>query len=485
MAKNQFPPAGYVPTRSALDGVIVYMPAPQIDDYEQEVEFACPNCGGVQAYHVVNGGLSCTSCAYYQPPQGQRVGHRAVSNEFITEESEKRKAERLKRQLGSALATGAAAAGESANAVSSASDNASLSSAETHSLNSRSKSIKPVSVGRPPTSADYDWGEERNELECKNCGASVLLDPKSLTHICPFCGSSSVIQRAFDHDKLRPRYLVPFKVDSEPAINGIKQWLGNNWMTPGDLQKRAGLDRLTGIYLPYWTFTATSSADWKAEVGHTRTRKNSEGETETYTEWRWESGSVRLPIRDLPVSGTAKLNQGLLNEVNQFDMGKLVEYDPAYLAGFNAQTYDINLDTAWTRGREIMREQTKSACYRQASTGKVRNFSMGLDYADETWRYVLLPVYLMSYRYKNEAFSVMINGQTGFITGQRPVEWRKVGMAIVASLMPAMIAALTALLLFEGENAENILNAAGVFALVGLAISLWIVITAFNVRKAS
>jgi|GEM_PF-58104 len=485
MAEKQFPPEGFVPTRSAVEGIVVYMPAPIIDDYEKRVEFACPNCGGVQAYNVSDGGLSCTSCGYYQQPDSVRVGHRAKVNEFRTEESERRKQERLESNARSSLATAAAAAAESASAAGDASTNAELSSVDTENAVSRPSRLKPSSIGKAPASDDYDWGAVRQELECTNCGASILLDPKSLTHVCPFCGSSSVVQHAFDHDKMRPRYLIPFTVETESALNTIKHWLGNSWMTPSDLQQRAGLNELTGIYLPYWTFSAFCSANWRAQVGHTRTRRDKDGKTETYTVWKWENGQVQFPIRDLLVPGTAKLNQRLLNELDQFNMGSLVEYSVDYLAGFNAQTYDIGLDNAWTHGRELMREQTKSACYRQASTGKVRNFSMNLDYADETWRYVLLPVYLITYRYEEESFTAMVNGQSGHITGQRPVEWSKVWMAMVASMIPAILTALTALLFFEGENAETALTVAGILALIGVAIIIFLAFSALNVRKAS
>ncbi|MEM9950435.1 MAG: hypothetical protein AAF846_02450 [Chloroflexota bacterium] len=484
MSDQSFPPKGYVPTRSAMEGVLVFMPAPQIDDYEHQVDFACPNCGGIQAYNVSDGGLSCTSCGYYQPPQGAKVGRRASTNEFITQESEQRKEERLKRQLGTSLATGATAVDVASQASTQGKADAELSAAETNALHAQASAIASQTMDGSPSSSDYDWGEERSELECNNCGASILLDPKSLTHVCPFCGSSSVIQHAFDHDKMRPRYLVPFKVETEPAMMQIREWLGSSWMTPSDLQKRAGLEDLTGIYLPYWTFTAVTSANWKAEVGHTRTRTRN-GKTETYTVWKWESGSVRLNIRDLLVPGTAKLNRDLLDAVDQFDMSSLVEYEPSYLAGFNAQMYDIGLDDAWTSGREIMREQTKGACYQQASTNKIRNFSMGLDFADEQWRYVLLPVYLTTYRYENEAFSVMVNGQSGLIKGQRPIEWRKIGLAMGASIIPSIIIALTALLFFEGEQSQQVLIVAGAFAVLGAAISGWLVWTALNIRKAA
>lgn len=463
MVREKYPPDGYVPTRSVVEGIEIYMPAPQIDDYDKQVDFACPNCGGVQAYSVSDGGLSCTSCGYYQAPTGMRVGRSASKNEFRTATSEQKKQERIQNQTD---ISSAAAAVTSTSATSEASPTPKSAKVE------------------PKIADDYDWGEERQELQCNNCGARILLDPKSLTHICPFCGSSSVIQHAFDHDKMRPRYLVPFKVEDQAAKDGIQTWLGSSWMTPSDLQQRAGLDVLTGIYLPYWTFTANCSADWKAQVGHTRTRGTGKNR-QTYTEWRWESGSVSERFRDLLVAGTNKLNQRLLHEVSAFDMGSLVEYDTSYLAGFNAQTYDIGRDSAWTTGREMMREATRMACRRDASTSKIRNFSMTLDFKDETWRYILLPVYLSTYRYENETYSVMLNGQTGQITGQRPVDWRKVGSAIVTCFIPSLLIALSALFFFEGEQAQNVLVIGGVAAIIAVAISIWLASSALNIRKAN
>lgn len=452
MAESQFPPDGYVPTRSTVEGITVYMPVPPIDDYDAQVAFACPNCGGEQAYSVRDGGLSCTTCGYYQPPQGERVGRGAEANEFRTAQSQREKAERLQQSLGAAALTTTA--------------------------------DDRVVAG----SNEYDWGEDRQELECNNCGATMLLAPQALTHVCPFCGSSSVVQHQFAQDKLRPRFLIPFKIVDETALTTIQAWLSSSWMTPRDLQQRAGLDELMGTYLPYWTFTARCTADWKAQVGHTKTEwyTDSQGNrrTRTKTVWRWESGHVNEMIRDLLVAGTAKLEQRLLDEVDQFQLQSLVEYDPSFLAGFNAQTYDVGRDAAWRRGREIMREMTKRACYGQASTSKIRNFSMSLDYGEEAWRYVLLPVYLTTYRYEDETYSVMVNGQTGAITGQRPVAWRKVALVGGVAMIPGVLVALSALLFFEGEAAQNALIVGGVVFLIGLVITGLLFWQATNIRKA-
>jgi predicted heme/steroid binding protein len=160
-----------------------------------------------------------------------------------------------------------------------------------------------------------------------------------------------------------------------------------------------------------------------------------EWKTRTVTVWRWESGQARLGIDDLLVEGTARLSAVLLDKIKTYNLNELVSYDAKYLAGFHARAYDVPLEKAWEVGRQQMREMTRQACREQASTSQIRNFSMSLDFSDESWRYVLLPVYVAAYRYDGKVYQVMINGQGGAITGQRPVDWAKVWLA-VAALLP-------------------------------------------------
>ncbi len=477
MSEEKFAPEGYVPTRSAIEGITVYMPAPEIETLEETVSFSCPNCGGKTAYNVREGGLSCTHCGYYQQPEGRVVGRRAEAREFRTERSRQQKEERIRRALGQAPPATAAAAAVSSGA-------ADESTEEPFPFDDP---VGAPGQGLDQPDADYDWGEDRQQLECGNCGAEILLAPQALTHTCPFCGSSQVIQTRFKQDKMRPRYLIPFKVEVEEAREIILEWLDSSWMTPRDLQKRAGLDELTGIYLPYWSFSAQCSADWKAQVGHTRWYTDSKGNRRSRTVWKWESGSVREHIQNLLVPGTNKLNVRLLEEITQFNLGDLVEYDPAYLAGFNAQTYDVELDSAWSEGRRRMGEMTKRACKKQASTNKIRNFSMNMDFDNETWRYILLPVYLTTYRYEDETFQVKVNGQMGEITGQRPVDWRKVLVACAATLVPSLLIALAALIFgaeIGGSDGLNLLVVAGIAFVLGLIASGILVYSALQVRKS-
>jgi DNA-directed RNA polymerase subunit RPC12/RpoP len=419
MANTFTPPQNYIKTDSKIEGIQIYKPAPQEQKIIADVLFKCPQCGANTAYSVEDGGLVCTYCGYYEKPKAQQVGTRAEQFEF--------KVETLDR-----FAQG--------------------------------------------------WGEERKELSCQSCGAVVTIPPNSLSVTCAFCGSNKVVQTQASQSDIRPRYVIPFRLEQISTRKIAKEWLGSSWMVPASLKESSLIKDINPIYLPYWTFDSSCSAEWKAEVGHTVTeRYYSDGEwkTRTRTEWRWESGSVQTSFDDLVVEGTNRLSQRHLKAIAEFDMHQLTEYDPKYLAGMFAKTYDIPLEKAWETARERMRENTRQECISQASTSQVRNFTMSLDFSDETWRYILLPVYLMAYRFNNQVYQMLINGQTGTISGQRPVDWQKIWVVIALCLLPGVALGLLGLLTLLLGGIGAVIGGFGFFLLIiGLVISIVILVKA-------
>jgi len=107
-----------------------------------------------------------------------------------------------------------------------------------------------------------------------------------------------------------------------------------------------------------------------------------------------------------------------------------------------ALDFDIPLEKAWEGGRQRMREITRRACQEQASTNQIRNFSMSLDFGEESWRYILLPVHITAYSFEKRTYQVVINGQSGDISGQRPVDWKKVWLAVAGLLAPGLLVGL-------------------------------------------
>lgn len=417
-----FPPAGFVPVTSKVEGIRVYKPAPLDEILPQPVvEFKCPQCGATTMYNVAEQALICKHCGYVDPTHAQVVGKKAAELEFTVETLEK---------------------------------------------------------------ADQGWGGERKEMACDQCGAVVSIPLENLSHTCPFCGSNKVVQRQDLQDSLKPRFLIPFTILSENCRNITRLWLSKSWMTPAGLSQIANLRGFTAIYLPFWTFDALNSAHWKAEVGHTQTQRyfqDGEWKERTVVVYRWESGQVQLQVDDLLVPGSTQVSHQLVKKVYDFDLGALVPYDAKYLAGLGAQAYTLELEKAWELARQEMRERTRQACMEQASTPRIRNFSMDLDFAEESWRYILLPFYLSAYAYQGKTFQVMVNGQNGSIAGQRPVDWAKFWLVMAAILSPGVLLGLLGLLTIPLAGFGLILAMIGFVLFV---IGLIVVFIFFNQAQA-
>jgi len=393
------PPDGFVSAPSLLEGIELYAPAPEEKPDEETRTFKCRHCGGTISYSATQRQLTCPYCGGSQELTAEEVGQAAAEFEFTLETMER---------------------------------------------------------------ARYGWGEERRELVCESCGAVVAVAPDVLTSTCAFCGSNRVHARDVTGDLLRPTALIPFVVDRERLRAQVAEWLGRGWMHPPELRSVRALRELTGVYLPFWTFDADIRADWKAEVGTERVERyyrDGEWKTRVVIDWRWRSGRVRVPVNDHLVAGTSHVSQALLRKVAPFDLNGLVEYDSSYLAGWQAQGYDVPLGNGWRSAKEEMRDRAKHACHSDTGSSHVRNFRMAADFADERWRYVLLPVYLASYPFEGRTFQVMVNGQTGNVAGQKPVAWLRVWLVIAAMLSPGACLGLLGLLTLP-------LGGAGVVGLV-------------------
>ncbi len=421
---NIFPPDGYVPAESAKEGVSIYIPAPENhNDHQKVVEFNCPRCSGDSAFSAESGVLECKFCGYQQVPAGAKVGRGADQQMF--------------------RATTLAAAKEG-------------------------------------------WGtNDRQDVVCQNCGTRESVSADMLTHNCAFCGSSRVVQAETIQDVLRPSALIPVEIDQQQLEEILNDWFTASWLLPDKLNNLMANVEPDRVFLPFWTFDARSSADWRAEVGHTVTTGSGKNRR-TKTVWRWESGHVDLSFDNHLVSGSKRISKELTSNLGDYNMRGLVQYDPDFLAGSIAQAYDTKLDTAWRIGRNDFREITRKACRRQASSGKIRNFSMTLDFSEESWRYILLPVLMASYQFDNKTYRIVVNGQTGTIFGQRPVDWRKVRNACLLSAIPPILAFITAAILsFMGlsDQSSGAFAVGGFLSLAALVFSGVLIFMGFNLQK--
>lgn len=420
------PPEDFQRVNSKVPDVIVYAPVPEKPKIDPKKSYACPNCGANIAYDVSAGGIACEYCGYVAPVRAKNVGKGADEFEFTLE-----------------------------------------------------------TISR----SNQGWGIQRKVLACDSCGAQISLSEGTLSTSCPFCASNQVNIRVGLDEFLRPRYLVPFKVTIEDIRQIVTEWLGRGWFHPSELQGATILKQFQGVYLPFWTFDTRVDAHWTAQVGYEKTERHYNAsqkrwETRTRIVWRWENGDVRLNIDDFLVTGSQDdhISHRILEDLTPYHLNDLVTYAPDYLAGWQAQAYETTLTEAWQAAKTAIRERSKQACRADIPSSHVRNFSMTADFADESWRYILLPVYLSTYKYDGEAFQVMVNGQTGIVAGQKPVAWWKVWLAIAALLAPGVSLGLIGLPLILLAGVGVIPLSLGIILfIIGIIVSIII----FNKARQS
>ena len=310
-----------------------------------------------------------------------------------------------------------------------------------------------VSALRSIPEEDRGWQTERRSVQCQSCRAVMVYDPARVGQNCEFCGSPALVDYQEIKSPIRPQSLLPFKITAAQIRERMRTWYAGRWFAPGKLKRLALVDQIKGIYAPYWTFDAQAECPWRAEAGYyyyvTESYTDNQGKRQTrqVRKVRWEpaSGHVSHFFDDQPIPGSRGVDAGLLRGIEPFPTKELVPYDTAFLSGFVVEHYKVVLLDAATQGRERMNEQLRALCSAQVPGDTQRNLEIFPAYSAETFKHILVPLWLLTYTYGSRVFQVVANGYTGAIAGTYPKSpWK-----IAAALLVAIAAIITAVVLAQ------------------------------------
>lgn len=286
--------------------------------------------------------------------------------------------------------------------------------------------------------------QEVRVTPCPNCGAQVEFQGATHATECPFCATPVAIGTG-EERKIKPQAVLPFVLTEAEARKAMTDWLGSLWFAPDGLQEYARKGRtLTGIYVPYWTFDADTRTRYTGQRGdhyyETRTVTRG-GKTETEqvqkTRWRSVSGWVSRQFDDVLVLASQSLPRTYTDNLAPWDLSKLTAYSPDYLAGFTAEGYTIGLGDGHAIGRDVMAGVIDQDIRRDIGGDDQRVDSVSTDWSDETFKHVLLPVWMAAYKYNDTSYRFVVNGQTGKVQGERPYSAWKIAAAVVLGLVVA------------------------------------------------
>ncbi len=341
-------------------------------DTEQNTDKKCPSCGGVMDYNPAANNMSCPYCGYEE--EIEITGEPFVAQELDFDTAEN--------------------------------DDA------------------------------CDWGTATRTVYCKACGAETVYDFNDIASECPYCGSNQILEQETVAKVMAPGGVVPFQLDAKSAASRFKSWISRQFFCPKQAKESAKPKSFKGVYLPYWTFDSWTHSSYSGQYGVVRHRRTRDGKTVTTTDWYSTGGHYSKFFDDVLVCGSNRQDTARLTQIEPFDTGKVVEYKPEYLAGFTAERYTIQVKNAWETVKDkianLLKRDIESKIEREHGTTLTRFISVNTSHQNITYKYILLPVWISSFKYGGKVYHFVINGQTGKVSGQTPISWPKVILTVLA-----------------------------------------------------
>ncbi len=291
-------------------------------------------------------------------------------------------------------------------------------------------------------------------VKCNSCGAESHFGPGVSADKCPFCGKP-IVATAIAHRLIKPACVLPFAFDARSAGEAYGQWLGGRWFAPNDLKEFARKDGLKGVYVPAWTY------DCRTASRYTGYRGDDYWVTETYTayengrnvtrtrqvrktRWTYVSGQVRMSFDDVLVIASQTLPDQSQSALEPWDLKKLLPYQDEYLSGFTAQVYQIDLPQGFERAKGIMDGPIRGEICSDIGGDHQRIDGVETNYANITFKHILLPVWIGVYNYRAKVFQFIVNARTGQVWGTRPYSVWKITFLVLAICVLLIVVGLMA-----------------------------------------
>ena len=278
------------------------------------------------------------------------------------------------------------------------------------------------------TAQTQEWSDEDADgmsvFVCKSCGGEIVGDNTTAATFCPYCGNPVVMTGRLA-GALKPNYVIPFKLDKNAAKKKLREYIAKKRFAPSTFKSENKLDEIKGVYVPFWLFDSDTAAAVSFEGTQVRTWSDSQyNYTETSHFDVFRSGVMRF--ENIPVDGSEKMPDDLMESIEPFDFKEAAPFQTAYLSGFFADKYDVPMEQSIERANARVKVSAENTLRTTAVgyTTLTPKFT-SVQVQNGLAKYALYPVWLLNTSYKGEKYTFAMNGQTGKFIGNLPVDKRK------------------------------------------------------------
>ena len=275
------------------------------------------------------------------------------------------------------------------------------------------------------TTAGGEW--ENGEADalrtyiCKSCGGEIVGDANTAATTCPFCGNRVVMMGNFS-GALKPDLIIPFKLDKNAAKDGLMRHLSGKRLLPRVFKSQNHIDEIKGVYVPFWLFDTDADAQMRYSATKVRTWSDEDYDYKETSHFAVSRGG-NISFENVPVDGSSKMADDLMESIEPYNMVDAVDFRTAYLAGYLADKYDVGAEESVERANERVKKSTESAfaaTVKDYDTVETENSSIQLKNGKA--KYALYPVWLLNTTWNGNQYTFAMNGQTGKFVGNLPID---------------------------------------------------------------
>lgn len=287
-----------------------------------------------------------------------------------------------------------------------------------------------------------DFVEHTGLYVCQSCGAQIIADEQTAATFCYYCHNPVILQGRLSGE-YKPHSVLPFQVTREAALAGFQAWCKKRWFVPKDFKSNQQLEKMVGLYVPFWVSDCTVKADVYA-IG----KQVSSWTSGNYRYTKTKEYEVRrcgtVGFQGIPADGSKRIEDALMEAIEPFDYTKVCNFSMAYLSGFMADKYDVDKAGVFPRVRNRAIQGTDQII-RGTMTGytsvSVQNSQMNVLRTD--WKYMLLPVWFATFHYKGKVYEFAINGQSGKQAGTPPLDAKRLALfAVLCGVATTILGAI-------------------------------------------
>ncbi|MDR0992671.1 MAG: hypothetical protein LBL87_07235 [Ruminococcus sp.] len=273
-----------------------------------------------------------------------------------------------------------------------------------------------------------EFADHTSLYVCSSCGAQIITDETTSASECYYCHNPVILQGRLE-GKFKPDTIIPFKVTRAEAEDIFKRWVKKKWFVPRDFKSNRQVERLAGVYTPFWLADCKINAQFEGEGRIVRSYTSGDWHI-THTRVYSVARAAYMSYDKLPADGSKKLDDAFMDSVEPYDYTEMTDFNMNYLTGFFADKYDVGKDEVLGRIKQRANDSAMQIL-RNDMTGytSITPRDQTLNIIKTDWDYALLPVWFMTFTYKGKRYDFAVNGQTGKVSGLAPLDPGKLAIA--------------------------------------------------------